>query len=278
MSRIFLILFLISLPRILSAQILLDGDRLGYQTEEGNTWEIGIRGGPGFRQKDRFENDISNFTSTFQPGVFSRTETFGFREMGFQELVFRMEFAKNQRFGFSVGSLDFHKAGLTELTSDGFITRLDFDITTTYVIFTYHYLWDLGKNWSVEAGLGFGGNDTRWRTEGYSTNGKEFFPQSARLKGNGISLRMENSLNYRISDHLVLQLGWMWGLHSVPSFSGNWNGDVATFYIRDDGKTTPLSEDRLTDSIIVTNRFARALDMNASFSGIYFSALLRFSY
>ncbi|MCC5813885.1 MAG: hypothetical protein JJT78_03955 [Leptospira sp.] len=262
----------------LDAQILLDSERLGYQTADASIWEIGIKGGPGYRSKDRFENNLQNFTSTFQPGIFSNTNTFGFRDVGFSEFVFRLAFAENQRFGFSVGNLNFHKAGLQEFTSDGYITRLDFDISTVYVIFTYHYIWNLNKKWSIEAGMGFGGNQTSWGAGGYSTNGIEYFPQKGSLRGNGISLRMESGVNYRINENFTLQMGLMWGLHSVPSFSGTWNGNIATFYIREDGKTTPLTESRATDAIILTNQFTRALDMNASHAGLYFSALLRFSY
>lgn len=263
---------------VLSAQILLDGDRLGYQTEDLSTWEIGIKGGPGYRSKDRFESNLQNFTSTFQPGIFSNTDTFGFREQTFTEFVVRSEFAENQRFGFVIGNLNFHRAGIQEFTSDGYITELNFQIATTYVIFTYHYLWNLNKKWAIEGGLGFGGNQTSWGANGYSTNGIEYFPQDGNLRGNGISFRMEAGFNYRVNENFTLQLGLMWGIHSVPSFSGTWNGNIATFYIREDGKTTPLTESRAVDTIVLTNQFTRALDMNASHAGLYFSALLRFSY
>ncbi len=272
--------FILLLLAFLHPEDLSGLDREGFQSQsrtDSYLWEVGGRGGLGFRSKDRFEKDLGNFTSTFQPGVFSVSDPFGFRNQRWAEALVRTGFSEDQRFGFVYGSLEFLRAGLNESTSDRFITRLDFDFQTTYLLLTYHYIWNLNKNWGIEAGIGFGGNETRWDTTGFSTNGFSYFPQKSRLKGSGISLRIENSLNYRILDFLILQFGWLWALHSVPYFSGTWNGSVATFYIREDGRTTPLQESRVTDSILVTNQFIRSLDMNAAHFGLHFSFLLRFS-
>jgi hypothetical protein len=263
----------------MSAQVNISAStQLGSHSEEDSIIEFGLRAGPGFRSKDRFENNLENFTSTFQPGIFSKTKTDGFRNLDFIEGMVRMGFSDNQRFGFVFGSLNYSRANLTEVTSDGYLTRLNFDISTDYLLLSYYYLWNLSKNWGLEAGLGFGGNETRWASSGFTSSQLEYIPQSGKLRGTGISLRLEGSINYRVNDQLFLQLGWMIGNHTVPSFSGSWNGKAASFYIREDGKTTPLTESRATDSIVLTNQFTRALDMNATYTGIYFSAILRFYY
>lgn len=285
MSRIFsfrnlpFLIILGLVPATLNAQVSISATtQLGKHTGEDSIIEFGLRAGPGFRSKDRFENNLENFTSTYQPGIFSKTKTDGFRNLDFLEGMVRMGFSDNQRFGFVFGSLNYNRANLTEVTSDGYLTRLNFDIRTDYLLLTYYFLWDLSKNWGLEAGLGFGGNETRWASSGTSASQSEYFPQSGKLRGSGISARLEASVNYRVNDYLFLQFGWMIGNHTVPSFSGSWNGKAATFYIREDGKTTPLTESRATDSIVLTNQFTRALDMNATYTGIYFSAILRFYY
>lgn len=284
MSRIFLktflvlFLILVSSGRELMAQITISRETIGQSDGDTSLIEVGLRGGLGFRSKDRFENNLENFASTFQPGIYSTTQVDGFRNQDFGEFLLRFGYGPNQRFGFVLGSLNYDKSHLTEFTSDGYYTKLDFSIKTNYLILTYHYQWNLSPKWAIEAGLGFGGNETNWTTAGLATNGNLYYPQKGRLRGSGISLRMENSLQYRVNDVFFLQIGWMVGLHSIPGFSGSWNGSAATFYIREDGKTSPISESRVTDTIVITNQFARALDMNSAHAGIYFSGLLRFYY
>lgn len=264
---------------ILSGPILADSIYSdNTESKFSNIWELGFRYGAGFRYKDRFERDLENFSSTFQPGVVTKSTVNGFRHQNFGETFLRMAYSDNQRFGFSIGRLDYHPFSLRELASDGYITQLDFSIQTLYVIFTYHYVWSFTRSLSLEAGLGFGGNETRWDTKGWSIGQRDFFPQQGRLRGNGISLRLENSLHYRINDGIFLQIGWIGALHSVPSFSGVWNGAAATFFIREDGKTAPIAESKLADNIIASNQFIRALDMNAAHWGIHFSIGTRFSY
>jgi hypothetical protein len=276
-SRVFLIpiIFFLFFLSSLGAE---SSRRFSNNDSESNIIEVGVRAGIGFRAKDRFESDLENFTSTFQPGVFSRSNVTGFRNLNMGEVLLRMGIDSNQRFGFTVGNVDYSRATLTEVTNDGFYTRLSFDINTTYLLFTYHYLWQLNKQWSLEAGLGLGANETLWNSGGTTYSIRESFEQRGRLSGNGISYRMESSFNFRPNDLIVLQIGILWGLHTVPSFNGSWNGASSTFTIREDGRTTPLSESRVTDTIILTNQFARSLDMSSSYSSLYFSTMLRFSY
>jgi len=276
-SRVFLIL-IIFFHFFLSPIEAESSRRFSNEDADSNIIEVGVRAGIGFRAKDRFESDLENFTSTFQPGVFSRSNVTGFRNLNMGEVLLRMGIDNNQRFGFTVGNVDYSRATLTELTNDGFYTRLSFDINTTYLLFTYHYLWQLNKQWSLEAGLGLGANETLWYSGGTTYSVRESFDQRGRLSGNGISYRMESSFNFRPNDLIVLQIGILWGLHTVPSFNGSWNGASSTFTIREDGRTTPLSESRVTDTIILTNQFARSLDMSSSYSSLYFSTMLRFSY
>lgn len=273
MSRVFLLPFIFFL--VFNSNLSAESSR---NYDDTNIIEIGLRAGIGYRAKDRFERDLENFTSTFQPGVYSRSEVTGFRNLNMGELLLRIGFDGNQRFGFTVGNVDYSRATLTEVTSDGYYTRLSFDINTTYLLFTYHYLWELNKQWAWEAGLGIGANETLWYSGGTSYSSIESFQQRGRLSGNGLSYRLESSLNFRPNDLLVLQFGVLWGLHSVPSFNGSWNGASSTFTIREDGRTTPLSESRVTDSIILTNQFARSLDMSSSYASLYFSTMIRFSY
>lgn len=277
MSRVFLIpiIFFLFFLSPIEAE---SSRRFSNDDSDSNIIEVGVRAGIGFRAKDRFESDLENFTSTFQPGVFSRSNVTGFRNLNMGEVLLRMGIDNNQRFGFTAGNVDYSRATLTEVTNDGFYTRLSFDINTTYLLFTYHYLWQLNKQWSLEAGLGLGANETLWNSGGTTYSIRESFEQRGRLSGNGISYRMESSFNFRPNDLIVLQIGILWGLHTVPSFNGSWNGASSTFTIREDGRTTPLSESRVTDTIILTNQFARSLDMSSSYSSLYFSTMLRFSY
>ncbi|WCL50399.1 hypothetical protein [Leptospira sp. GIMC2001] len=279
MSRILFILFIsFGITSNLLSQIVLQPGMVNRGDEESGLIEVGFRAGLGFRAKDRFENNLESFTSTFQPGVYSRSQVDGFRTMTTGELLLRTGIGDNQRFGIALGTLQYDKSSLTELTSDGFYTRLNFNLYTNYLIFTYHYLWDFHKNWGIEGGMGFGANETWWRSDGYAISASEYFPQKGTLRGNGISFRAEASLNYRVSELFLIQFGILVGVNQVASFSGSWNGSAATFYIREDGRTTPLSQSRAVDSIVLTNQFARSLDMNTSYTSLYFSGMLRFSY
>lgn len=276
---LFAIVFLLfSLCESLRAQVLIHSVDIMPTDSEPTILEFGIRGGIGFRSKDRFERNLEGFSSTFQPGIISRTRAEGFRNLDLGDLFFRVGFSRNQRLGLVLGTGQFQKSNLTEITSDGFLTRLDFGINTNFLLFTYHYLWDIQKRWGVEAGLGFGGNETLWTASGFSGSSREYFPQEGRLRGSGISFRADSSIYFRPNDTVVFQVGLQYTHHSVPSFSGSWNGAQATFYIREDGRTTPLTESRVADTILLTNQFTRALDMNAGYLGIHFSTLLRFSY
>jgi hypothetical protein len=278
-SRYFLITIIFLSPLISIQSIEPSYKAISYSSQyDKDIIEIGFRGGLGYRAKDRFENDLENFTSTYRYGVYSNTQVTGFRNLSMAELFLRVGISDNQRLGLVIGNTDFSRATLKEVSSDAYYTRLKFDIQTVYMLFTYHYLWNWNRQWGVEAGLGFGYNETLWYSEGATYSSKEAFSQQGRLSGNGFSYRMDSGINYRPYENFIFQLGILIGNHTVPSFNGSWNGASSTFAIREDGSTTPIAQSRVSDSILLTNQFVRSLDMNASYASIYFSSMLRFSY
>jgi hypothetical protein len=278
-SRFFLISFIFfsSIVSIFSQEETFRSKPFSSQSDN-NTIEVGLRGGLGYRAKDRFENDLENFTSSYRYGIYSNTQVTGFRNLSMAELFLRVGVSENQRFGLVVGNTDFSRASLTEISSDAYFTRLKFDIQTVYLLFTYHYLWNWNRQWGAEAGLGMGYNETLWYSEGATFSAKEAFSQQGRLSGNGFSYRMDSGINYRPYENFVFQFGILLGNHTVPSFNGSWNGASSTFTIREDGSTTPIAQSRVADSILLTNQFVRSLDMNASYASLYFSSMMRFSY
>lgn len=90
-----------------------------------------------------------------------------------------------------------------------------------------------------------------WDSEGYATSGKETFRQEGSLSGTGIEFRLEGAVSRRITES-------------------------ASFYLRENGSITPLTESDNQTSMLVTNQFSRKLEFQVLTTTLFFGIAQKF--
>ncbi|MBE7412981.1 MAG: hypothetical protein L6Q54_03875 [Leptospiraceae bacterium] len=243
---------------------------------EKNDFEFGFRLGTGRKGRERFDENLKNFRTYDAPNIYTNLSISGFQNLANGEIFFRRRWSPNVKFGFAYGYNQYENFRMTEIASDGYVTVLNFHISTNYFVATYHTEW-VFKHVFIEGGLGIGVNQTNWKTTGYAFSNSEFQNQKGYLSGSGMQYKMEGSLNKKITDTLIFQLGIALNFSSVPSFSGSLNGKSNSFFINKEGKVNSINQSDYSDNYLWYNAATRRLDFFVGSAVLYFSCMGRFS-
>ncbi len=239
-------------------------------------FDFGIRGGLGYKPEDRFESDLKNYKTISSPNEFSTARLSSFRKTTNNEFFARIRLFSHSKFGFVFGSNYFQNFNITEASSAGYYSKLDFKLSTDFFFLTYHHIFPF-RRFFIETGLGLGVNTVTWQTSGVSLSRFGYYNQDGFMVGNGLGYRMDTSINRQISNNFVLQLGLMYNYHTVPSFNGSFNDSFGSFYVRSDGTVAPILNSEVQNSAFETSYASRKLDMRVGNAVVYFGVVFRFS-
>ncbi len=247
---------------------------------ESSGLELGFRTGVGERIPGRFDSDLKQFSSTFSPTIVSDLNIRGGKSIQTYDLFLRWILDSHSKFGFTIGRNDWQKLSLTEVTSDFYFTRLDSTIYSYHILGMYYFNYPLSRNFEWEAGLGLGFTSADWSIRGYSIGepppNTQFFRQRGILRGSGIAFRAETAINRRLTNNTFFQLGIAYHHTAIDKFSGNYNGESSSFYIRSDGRVGVFDDTRIIDLNVSSAQSFRRLDMNTGAWTLYFSVFQRF--
>ncbi|TGK05640.1 hypothetical protein EHQ53_17415 [Leptospira langatensis] len=238
--------------------------------EKADRWEFGARFGFGFRGPNRFDQNLNGFTSNLDPRIPSQTKVHNTRGMYQEEFLARTRFGEGFKVGFIAGSRTFDNFGITNLTSEPFYTRLDFQMYSLYFLGMVWQEGRLNRYFRWETGLGLGYARAAWLTNGFATDGKSYYQENGDMRGNGLEFRLEGALNTQVNDSVTLSFGAYLSWINITSFDGSFNGDTSSFYVRQDGRVTPLTESNNQSNILLSNQFSRKLDMQSAYGGLFF--------
>jgi hypothetical protein len=270
MSRCIGCLFLLLISLFPVANVFADAT--GY--------ELGFRTGVGSRVPGRFDSDLNQFSSTFSPLVYSNLNISGGKQIQTYDLFIRWMLDSRSRVGFTIGRNDWENLKLTEVTSDFYYTRLNSEIYSYHFLGMYHFNFPLSRHFEWETGLGMGFASADWRIRGYSIGelppNTQFFRQVGILRGSGLTFRGETAINRRLVDSTFFQFGIAYQHIAIDKFSGNYNGEVSSFYIRNDGRVGVFDDTRILDANVSSAQSFRRLDMNTGAWTLYFSVFQRF--
>jgi hypothetical protein len=258
-----------------------DGESPAVERFRKRDFELGIRYGLGYHPDDRFQSQLKNYKSESSSYVYSHTTLSSFHNTTNTEFLARIRLYENSKVGFVYGNTQFNRFHINEVTSVYTpniytATRLNFSIKVEYFFLMYYYEFKF-KNFFVEAGMGMGVNTISWKTNGHVISEYEYTPQNGFMVGNGLGYKLELSINKKLIDQWVLQFGAFYNYYTAPSFSGTFNDNSGSFFIRSDGTVAPLSNSGFRDSIVDTNYASRQLDMRAGNIVFFVSTLFRFS-
>ncbi|PJZ68515.1 hypothetical protein CH373_09490 [Leptospira perolatii] len=240
-----------------------------------DVWEFGARFGFGWRGPNRFDQNLDGFSSTLNPSIPNHTNVQKGLGMAQGEIFFRTRISENFKAGFLGGYRLYQNFGLTNITSEPFYTKLEFGMQSIYLL---AMVWQHGRvnRWlSWETGLGLGYTSAKWTSKGWATDFKDYFPQEGNLSGSGLEFRLEGALSTKVSDHVSLQLGVLLAWVNITSFDGSFNGDTSSFYVREDGRVTPLTSSANQQNILISQQYSRKLDMQSAYGGLFFGAVYR---
>lgn len=243
--------------------------------EEESYWELGLRAGIGYKGGDRLNSFLRGFTDTYDPRVASKTKLNPPSNVSQGELFLRRRIGAESQIGFIGGYREWQKFGLKQVSSEPFYTDLTFKLSNPYFLLMYWHEWNY-KRWIFQGGLGAGMSQVYWDSKGYATSGRETFRQEGSLTGTGIEFRLEGSVNRRITESTSLQLGIALSWINIPSLNGTFNGESASFYLREDGRVTPLTESNNQTAILVTNQFSRKLEFQVLTTTLFFGVAQKF--
>nr|WP_246048677.1 hypothetical protein [Leptospira sarikeiensis] len=244
--------------------------------ETPDTWEFGARFGFGMRGPNRFDQNLNGFSSNLDPRVASQTKQENTRGSFQGEFLARTRLSEGFKIGMIGGYRYYDPFSLRNITSEPFVTQLNFQMESFYLL---GMVWQEGRfnryfRW--EAGLGLGVTRALWVTKGYATDGKEYYEQNGNLKGSGLEFRLEGSLIHPINERVSLSFGTYLSWVNITSFDGSFNGDTASFYVRQDGRVSPLTESANQDNILLSNQYSRKLDMQSAYGGLFFGVNYKF--
>ncbi|HNC01624.1 MAG TPA: hypothetical protein PLS71_25515 [Leptospiraceae bacterium] len=244
-------------------------------------FELGVRFGLGYHAEDRFESQLRNYKSESSPYILTSVYLSPIRSTTNTEILARIRFFDNGKAGFVYGNTQFKPFHLSEVTSLNFTnfytaSRLNFNLKVEYFFLTYTHEFKF-RNFYLEGGMGLGINTISWKTNGDTISRFEYTPQSGFMVGNGLGYKLEGSFNKKVTDNWILQIGSFYNYYTVPSFSGQFNDETSSFYLRSDGSIAPLSTAQFRDSIVDTNYASRQLDMRAGNLVLFLSLIFRFS-
>lgn len=239
-------------------------------SEPADKWEFGARFGFGMRGPNRFDQNLNGFSSNLNPLVASQTKQENTRGSIQGEFLARTRLSENFKVGMIAGYRYYDPFHLTNLTSEPFYTNLNFQMESFYILGMVWQEGRLNRYFRWETGLGLGITRALWVTDGYATNGKEYYQQNGNMRGSGLEFRLEGSLIHPINERVSLSFGTYLAWINITSFDGSFNGDTASFYVRQDGRLSPLTESANQDNILLSNQYSRKLDMQSAYGGLFF--------
>lgn len=249
--------------------------RIELESEEKLFWELGLRAGFGYKGEDRLNSYLRGFTDTYDPRVLSKTKLDPPTNVAQGEIFLRRKIGAESKVGFIGGYREWQKFGLKQISSEPFYTDLSFKLSNPYFLLMYWYDWNY-KRWTFEGGLGVGMSQVYWDSTGFGTSGREYFKQEGSLTGTGIEFRAEGAASRKVTDSTSLQMGIALSWINIPSLTGNFNGETASFYLREDGRVTPLTESTNQSAIFATHQFSRKLEFQALTTTLFFGVAQKF--
>jgi hypothetical protein len=232
-----------------------------------------ITGSKSYHPYSRFDSSLAQFSADVYPGTINSTDLNRMKggesfEIGYNQRT------GDQRFGIKFSHWEGDPFGLQNYSSGPFYTNLQFGIRSNSLRFQYEKIFMKTESWDIHYGAGAGLVSTEWTAAGIGI-GSQFIPQDGRLVGTGLALRLETGGVHRITNRTSIGVGVFWDQHMTASFSGTWNGDISNFYLREDGRITPIADSQVRDTILYTEQFTRKLDVSLGLTGIYFSVRQR---
>ncbi|ANH00181.2 Uncharacterized protein LB4E_0713 [Leptospira borgpetersenii str. 4E] len=226
---------------------------------EEHYWELGLRAGIGYKGEDRLNSFLRGFTDTYDPRIASKTVLDPPNRIAQGELFLRKKISSESWAGLIGGYREWQKFGLKQFSSEPFYTDLSFKLSNPYFLLMYWYEWNY-KRWIFQSGLGIGMSQVYWDSKGYATSVKETFRHEGSLTGTGIEFRLEGVVSRKITESTNLQLGVAFSWINIPSLSGTFNGESASFYLSENGNVTLLTESTNQTAMLATRQFSRKLE------------------
>lgn len=239
-------------------------------------YEIGFRGGIGYRGDDRLSNALENYKSYSGPGIYGTTTLSPFHISKNLEAYARTRWTNHSKVGFLLGTGNFPSFHLNEINTSPEFTRIQFKLGSDYFFLTYHYEW-LFKKFSVEGGIALGINNTELSPTGFTVSRFGYSELNGFMTANGLSYRLELGVKKLIRERIYLETGFTTTMHTAPAFNGSFNDSLGSYYVKSDGSLDLLTNSQFQESITNTTLSSRKLDMVYSVFQIYIGIAKRFS-
>ncbi len=242
---------------------------------EEHYWELGLRAGIGYKGEDRLNSFLRGFTDTYDPRIASKTVLDPPNRISQGELFLRKKISSESWAGLIGGYREWQKFGLKQFSSEPFYTDLSFKLSNPYFLLMYWHEWNY-KRWIFQSGLGIGMSQVYWDSKGYATSVKETFRQEGSLSGTGIEFRLEGAVSRKITESTSLQLGVALSWINIPSLSGTFNGESASFYLNENGNVTLLTESANQAAMLATRQFSRKLEFQVLTTTLFLGVSQKF--
>lgn len=238
-----------------------------------SSFSAGVRLGVGYTPQSRFYNYLENYSALAPNSGYSKIKLGKYHSLNNGEILFGLKWYDGLKFSLALGNSGYHQFSLQERHSRPYYLHLKNRIYSNYMILSYHYTWNFRK-FFVDTGVGLGINETYWKTDGFSVYPPYGYQrESSKLYGNGLSYRMETSINKKLFRSLTMQLGVRLDYHTIPSFSGLINQEVGNYYLNTEGKLNSGQNEELINSAFFQSYYTRKLEM-ANGNLIFFLAAI----
>lgn len=239
--------------------------------------QIGFRMGAGYKPESNFENSLKNYSTTFPGNNLSQTLVGSFDSLNNAEIFLTLRWWDKAKVGMFFGNTLYNDFPLIELNTFPYHSNLKHNLKTEYFMISWLYTWNFRK-FFLETGIGLGINETIWKTNGFSISPFGYQEEEGRLSGNGLSYRLEATVNRRITRSTIFQLGIKLDYHTVPSFSGQINQNLGNYYINANGDVFSGSNEEIVNSELFQNFYSRSLDMSVGNIIVFLSGIYTFHF
>ncbi|MCB1192025.1 MAG: hypothetical protein H7A23_22290 [Leptospiraceae bacterium] len=227
------------------------------------TFELGLRFGLGYMPENKFQSQLDNYKTENSPYILSNTHVTSFNKPKNWEIVGRIRWRDKTKFGINVGNTNFPNFHIRETSSDGYFTNINLNLSNQYLIFTFHYEWQLRKAF-IDTGIGLGINETSLKTDATTIGNYYYDREIGRFSGNGLSYRVETSYNKKLKDKLLFQTGVIFNYHTIPELNGIINGVGGSPLLKSDGSVAIMPISAIADAIGSGVYPVRKLDVTMS--------------
>lgn len=239
-------------------------------------FEVGLRSGIGHKPEDRFETQLKNYRTLTGPNIYAQTSLSSFDRTSNLEFLFRIRLSSNSKAGFNYGNAFYNDFKFNEVNNLQLVTAINYRLKVDYFQLGYIHEFYFRKFY-IEAGFGMGVNTVSLDSGGYTGFPGGYSKVDGFMVGNGLSYRLETSINKKITDLLVLQGGVMYNYFTVPSFNGRINESAGSLYLRSDGTISAFTQGEYRDSFVTSEYAVRRLDARIGNIVFFFSVLLKIS-